>query len=428
MSKNHKGPTPGRANQKAEYFIAERIHSGGISGKRFAGPVIKVATAGIVLGVTVMLPSLAIGNGFKKEIREKVSGFSSHIQVVNYDFNQSFESNPITHDSLLVGRLRAISGIQNVQRFITKPGLLKTNNEIQGLVLKGIGKDYQTDFLENILTAGQLPRTDSTASSNDLLLSEALAQLLQLQVGDEVFMYFFQEQIRIRRFTVCGLFNSHLPDFDKSFAITDLRILQRLNGWETDEIAGYELVLQDFAQLDPLGQAVYEETADVLSASGNLLRTQTIRQTHPPIFGWLDLLDMNIAVIILLIVLVAGFNMISGLLILILERTNMIGLLKSLGMADWPLRRIFIYLATRIALKGLLWGNALGLGLAMLQKHLGWARLDPANYFLDTVPIALPLHHILLLNIGALAAIFLMMIGPSYLAARISPVKALRLE
>ncbi len=396
-----------------------------MSGKKFAGPVLKVAVGGIVLGMVVMILSIAIGSGFKKEIREKIVGFGSHIHVVNYDFNLSYEANPIRNDENLVAAINALEGVRAVQRFATKPGLLKTDSEMQGVILKGIGPDYDISFLQSILVEGELPATSSESPSVDILISSALSGMLHLNVGDPVFMYFFQEQIRVRRFNVTGIYDSNLPDLDKMYVVADIRQIQRLNGWDEDQMAGYEILIHDFDRIDEVGMDVYDIAATYISAEGTLLRTQTIKQTQPQIFGWLDLLDMNIAVIIVLIVLVAGFNMISGLLILILERTNMIGILKALGMDNWPLRKIFLYLATHIALRGLIWGNVIGLGICILQQQFGIVKLDPANYFLDTVPVSLNLVHLLILNAGALVAVFLMMIGPSYLAARISPVRAI---
>jgi lipoprotein-releasing system permease protein len=413
---------------KPEYFIANKISSGGVSGKRFSGPVIKVAIAGIILGMVVMILSVAIGTGFKKEIRGKITGFGGHIHVVNYDFNLSYEANPIRHDGVLYSSLKQIPGIKAIQRFATKPGLIKTDDEMQGIILKGIGPEYDLSFLNSILVEGTIPNTDSENASSEILISRILADMLHLNTGNEVFMYFFQEQIRARRFTITGIYDSNLPDLDKMYIIGDIRHIQRLNTWEDDQVAGYEIIIDDFDKLDKVGMEVYFVTSAYISPEGSLLRTQTIRQTQPQVFGWLDLLDMNIVVIIVLILLVAGFNMISGLLILILERTNMIGILKSLGLADWPLRRIFIILATRIAVRGLILGNIIGIGIALLQKYYGIIKLDPANYFLDTVPIFLSPVHLIALNLGAVLAIFLMMLGPSYLAAKISPVKAIHFE
>lgn len=397
-------------------------------GRKFSGPVIKVSVAGIILGMTVMILSIAIGSGFKKEIRDKISGFGAHIQVVNYDFNLSYEPNPIRYDSLLASEISALPGIRKVQRFGTKPGLIKTDNEMQGVLIKGISPEYDLTFLKSVLIEGTIPQYTDTATSNDILISETMARMLNIELGESVFIYFFQEQIRVRRLTVAGIYNTHLSDLDKMYLIADIKQVQRLNDWEQDQIAGYEIVIDDFSKLNERGIAVYDLTGGFIGDDGTLLRTLTIKNSQPQIFAWLDILDMNIVVIIVLIVLIAGFNMISGLLILILERTNMIGILKAMGIQDMPLRKIFLYLASGIAIRGLLWGNIVGLSIALLQKQFGIFKLDPANYFLDTVPILINPLHILLLNLGAILAIFLMMIGPSYLAARIAPVKAIKFD
>lgn len=410
---------------KPEYFIAKKIGSGGVSGKRFAGPVLKVAVAGIVLGMVVMILSIAIGSGFKKEIRGKIIGFSGHIQVVNYDYNLSYEANPIPYDSSLVASLGESDGVVKVQRFATKPGLIKTDEDMQGVILKGIGPDYDISFFEKILIKGELPKYSADSTSVDILISDDLSVMLNLEVGQNVHMYFFQDQIRARRFKISGIYDSNLPDLDKQFVVADIRQIQRLNDWDYNHIAGYEIIINDYERMDEIGDNVFESTNMHLYEDGTMLRTLTIRQAQPQVFSWLDLLDMNIAVIIILILLVAGFNMISGLLILILERTNMIGVLKAIGMANWPLRKTFLYLSTNIAIRGLIWGNIIGIGLCLVQQRFGVIKLDPANYFLDTVPVSLNIVHLLLLNVGAIVAIFIMMLGPSYLAARISPVKAI---
>lgn len=397
-------------------------------GRKFSGPVIKVSIAGIILGMTVMILSMAIGSGFKKEIRDKISGFGAHIQVVNYDFNLSYEPNPIRYDSVLAAEISALSGIKKVQRFGTKPGLIKTDNEMQGVLLKGISPEYDLTFLNSVLVAGTVPQYTDTATSNEILISETMANMLNIELGQQIFIYFFQEQIRVRRLTVAGIYNTHLSDLDKMYVIADIKQIQRLNGWGPDQIAGYEILIDDFNKLNERGIAVYDLTGGFIGDDGTLLRTLTIKNSQPQIFAWLDILDMNIVVIIVLIVLIAGFNMISGLLILILERTNMIGILKAMGIQDMPLRKIFLYLASGIAIRGLVWGNIAGLSIALLQKQFGIFKLDPANYFLDTVPILINPLHILLLNLGAILAIFIMMIGPSYLAAKIAPVKAIKFD
>lgn len=411
-----------------ELFIANRIRTGGISGKRLAQPVVKVSIAGIIIGMVVMLISIATGMGFQKEIREKIIGFGSHIQVVSYDFNLSYETNPINRDSLLEKQLSEVPGILHIQRFATKPGILKTNNQMQGMILRGVGPEFDWSFFRTIIKEGDTLTLSDDKTSSGILISDDVAKMLQLKVGDKAPMYFFEDQIRARNFRVAGIFDSNLPDLDKTFILCDIRQVQRLNNWNYNQIAGYELLAQDFENIMETGAMVADVVAGYISPDGAMLRTRTIQQTQPQIFGWLDLLDMNIAVIIGLIVLVAGFNMITGLLILILERTNMIGILKAMGLADWPLRKVFLILASQIALKGLFWGNLIGLTLCQAQKQFGLFKLNPENYFLETVPIHLTWTSVLILNAGAILAIFLMMLGPSYLAAKISPVKAIRFE
>jgi lipoprotein-releasing system permease protein len=413
---------------KLERFIVKKIHSGGISGKRLAGPVVKVAIAGIIMGMVVMIISIATGLGFKKEIREKIIGFGGHIQVISYDFNLSYQTNPIERNALLEKQMGKVPGVRHVQRFATKPGLIKTGNEMQGVVLRGVGEEFDWSFFRTIIKEGDAIDLGGDKASNGILVSDDIAAMLDLSLGDKVPMYFLEDQIRARSFTIQGIFDSNLPELDETFVIVDIRQVQRLNNWNEQQISGYEVLSGSFDHIMETGSLVSDVVSGHISPDGAMLRTRTIKQTQPQIFGWLDLLDMNIAVIIGLIVLVAGFNMITGLLILILERTNMIGVLKALGIADWPLRKIFLTLTSNIALKGLFWGNLIGLSLCLAQAHWGFISLDPDNYFLETVPIYLSWLHILLLNAGAVFVIFLMMIGPSYLATRISPVKAIRFE
>jgi len=413
---------------KLESFIVKKISSGGISGKKLAGPVVRVAVAGIILGMVVMILSLATGLGFQKEIREKIIGFGSHIQVISYDFNLSYQTNPIKQDSALEEQLREVDRVRHVQRFATKPGLMKTDKEMQGLILRGVGPEFDWTFFRTIIREGDTIAMQPDKPSVDILISDDIAELLQLNVGDNVPMYFFEDQVRARNFNISGIFDSNLPELDEKFVLVDIRQVQKLNNWNENQISGYELLTDDFESILETGSRVSDIVAGHISEDGTMLRTRTIRQTQPQIFGWLDLLDMNIVVIIVLIVLVAGFNMITGILILILERTNMIGILKALGITDWSLRKVFLTLSSHIVLRGLFWGNLLGLLICWLQARFGFLKLNPDNYFLETVPIHLSLIHIIILNAGAVLAIFLMMIGPSYLTARISPVKAIRFE
>jgi len=409
-----------------ELFVARKIKSGGITGKKLSGPVIKVATLGVILGMVVMILSLSIGLGFKREVRQKIIGFGSHLQVMSYDYNNSYESNPITNDSDLVAELKTIEGVNQVQVFATKPGIIKTPEAIQGIILKGVGADFDWEFMEDVCVDGQIPNFQDSVRSNEIYISEEIAKMLRLKVNDPLRMYFVQDQVRMRRFTVSGIYNSHFPEFDKTFAFVDIRHVQKLNNWDETKVSGYEIMIDDFKQLNQIHQKVYYVTSSKVEENGTMLRAKTIRQVQPQIFTWLDMLDMNLLVILVLILLVAGFNMVSGLLILIIERTNMIGIFKALGAENWSLRKVFLYLALYIVGKGLIWGNLIGVGIALLQKYTQLIKLDAANYYLETVPIYLQTSHLIMLNVGVAIITLLMLLGPSYLVARILPVKAIR--
>ncbi|NPA35271.1 MAG: ABC transporter permease [Chlorobi bacterium] len=414
-----------------ELFIARKIQSGGLTGKKLAGPVTKVATLGIILGMVVMILSLAIGFGFKKEIREKITGFGAHIQIMNYDYNQSYETNPIAPDSSLIKAIENVTGVKHVQKFATKPGMIKTNDAIQGIVLKGAGTDFDWSFFKTILTEGDTLSISDSVRSNDILISRKLAQMLHLSLGDDLRMYFLQKNKiapRARKFRIHGIFDSNLPEFDMIYAIVDIKQVQRLNNWSPAQVSGLEIWINNFNDIEKVGNEVRSVASAFIGNNGTMLRTRTILDMQPQIFGWLDLLDMNVLVILVLIMIVAGFNMVSGLLILILERTNMIGILKALGIQNGSLRKIFIYLATFIVGRGLIWGNFIGVTLSLIQKYTGIIKLDPENYYLETVPIQLSFLHLLILNAVTIIITTLMMFGPSYLASKISPVKAIRFD
>lgn len=409
-------------------YIANKIRKGDITGKKIAGPVIKVATLGIILGVVVMILSLAIGTGFKKEIRDKIVGFGSHIQIINYDYNSSFETNPITKDSIFVDQIKNLDGIVQIQQFATKPGLIKTDDNIQGIILKGIGDDFNWDYFQTILIDGDIPDYKSEKTSNEIIISKTIAQLLNLSIGDKVPMYFFQDKIRARKPIISAIYDTHLPEFDKTFMFVDIRHITKLNNWETNQITGYEIQIEDFNKISDYSRQVDILAASRITSDGGMLRVSNIEMQQPQIFGWLGLLDMNIAVILILIVIVAGFNMISGLLIIILERTAMIGILKALGKQNWNIRKVFLYLASFIIVRGILIGNIIAIGLSLIQQHFGIISLNPDNYYLDTVPMFLNPLHILYLNIGTVVVSYLMMIGPSYLVTKITPVEAIRFD
>lgn len=409
-------------------FIAKRIRKGGITGKKLAGPVVKVATLGVALGMAVMIVSVAVGLGFKKEVREKVIGFGGHIQVMSYDYNLSYEVNPIVHDSVLMANVASVKGVRHIQKFISKPGIIKTGGQVHGLVLKGVSFDYDWSFFDNIMMSGSVLHLSPDSISTQILISQALSDMLHLKVGDAVPMYFLEQQVRARKFVVSGIYDSGLSEFDELFALVDFRQVQKLNSWNDNQIAGYELLVDDFDNLDAIASQVRVFTSGYIDPQGLMIRTRSIKEAQPQIFGWLDLLDTNIIVILALITLVAGFNMISGLLILILERTNMIGVLKALGADNQMLRRVFVYVAVHIVGRGLLWGNFIGAALCLVQKYTGLISLDPKNYYLDKVPIYIEPMHLVMLNVASIAITVLMLLGPSYVVAKISPAKAIRFD
>jgi len=410
-----------------EYFIAKRIHFQ--QGKKnVSRPAVRIATIGIALGLAVMLISVCVVIGFKSQIENKIIGFGGHIQITNFDNNNTYEMNPIKMDAALIQKIRQIPGVVHVQRFATKPGIIKTDNEFQGIILKGIDKDFDWNFFRSNLLEGNILNVGSDSLKNEILLSKKLSDLLGLKLGDELFMYFIQDQVRARKFKIVGIYSTNFVDYDQLFVLTDIRHVQRLNNWDSASFGGLEVLIDNFDKIDERGEAVYEATANIFSKDGNAYYTQTIKQLNPQIFSWLDLLDMNVWVILLLMLSVAGFNMISGLLILILERTNMIGILKSLGATNWSVRKIFLYHSFFLIAKGMFWGNLIGLSICALQYFTGIIPLDPEAYYVASVPVAFPWGYIVLLNIGTFVASILMMIAPSYLITKISPAKIIRYE
>lgn len=410
-----------------EYYIARRIHFAQ-GGRGVSRPAVRIATAGMALGLAVMLVAVAVITGFKREIRDKAAGFGGHVQVSNFDNNNTYEARPIRMDTATQRRVENVPGVRHVQRVATKPGIIKTADEFQGIVLKGVGADFDWAFFADNLTAGHTLDTHSDTLRNEVVISEWLARRLGLDVGDTFFTYFIQENVRARRFTIAGLYSTDFTEYDRLFVLADIRHVRRLNDWDTDQFSTLEVLLDDFDRMDEAGEGVYLATANHFNDEGDAYLTRTIRQLNPQIFGWLDLLDMNVWVILALITAVAGFIMISGLLILILERTQLIGTLKALGATDWTVRRIFLYHAMMLVARGMLWGNVIGLGLCALQAWTGIVPLDPESYYTATVPVAFHWGYIVLLNAGALAASLLMMLGPSVLASRISPAAIMRYE
>ncbi len=413
-----------------ELFIARRLFSSRDQSGHLSRRIVRLAIAGISLGMLVMILAIAIVVGFQKEVESKVNGFAAHLQVVNYDNNQSYQTSPLETSKVPLKRLWKINGISHIQVFATKPGMIKAGDEIQGVVLKGIGPDFDWSFFEKAKISGTRIKTDSTRT-DEIWISEQLSNKLKLKLGDQFRMYFLNEEEkvpRIRQFTVGGIYRTGLEEFDLMFVLADIRHVQRLNSWNEDQVSGYELFVNDMDRLEELEQEVRTELKLVRSEKDQPLQVVNIRHKFPQIFDWLELLDMNVWIILILMVAVAGFNMISGLLVIILERTQMIGILKSMGAANVSVRKVFLYLSAFLVGKGLLWGNLLGVSFCLIQYHFKLVHLDPTSYYVSTVPINLSLTYLLLLNVGALTVTMLMLIAPSWLISRIAPDKTIRFD
>jgi len=409
-----------------ELFIVRRLIGSRKEGRSFSRSIVGIAMFGIALSLAVMIVAVAIVTGFKQEISNKVTGFGAHIQILNMDSNISYETAPVPAGLESVMRVREIEGIKNVQAFAIKAGIIKTGEEIHGAVLKGIDKSFDWSFIEEHLTEGELFHVSDTVRTNNVVLSRSTALLLNLDLGDRFTMYFIQDPPRARTFTISGIYNTSLEQFDMLYIFADIKQVQRLNNWDKGEVSGYEVLIEKMENLSAMSRKVKEQVAFDFLDDGSRLRIETIEQKNAQIFDWLKLQDMNVIVLVILMVVVAGFNMISGLLILILERTNMIGILKALGTSNVSVRKIFMYQSAYLTLVGLLWGNLFGLGICLAQKYLNLMPLDPASYYLDTVPINLNLSHILLLNLGTMLITFLFLLIPSMIIARISPDKSIR--
>lgn len=409
-----------------ELFIVRRMIGSRKAGRSFSRSIVGIAIFGIALNLAVMIVAVAIVTGFKNEISSKVTGFGAHIQILNLDSNLSYETAPVPARLEGISRVSDLEGIHNVQPFAIKAGIIKTGEEIHGAVLKGIDGSYDWSFIEEHLTEGELFHVSDTARTNDVVLSHSTASLLKLGVGDRFTMYFIQDPPRARTFNIRGIYNTSLEEFDRLYVFADIKQVQRLNNWSEGEVSGYEVLIKDINDLPELSQAVMELVAFEFLEDGSRLKVDNALQKNSQIFDWLKLQDMNVVVLVILMLVVAGFNMISGLLILILERTNMIGILKALGTRNASVRKIFLYQSGYLTLVGLAWGNLFGLAICLAQKYLNLIPLDPSSYYLDTVPINLNLLHLLALNAGTMAITFLFLLIPSMIIARISPDKSIR--
>ena len=410
------------------FFIAKRLFAEGGSGGRASRLATGIATMGVAVGLAVMLISVAIVQGFQREVQDKVLGFGAHIKVMNYKSLGKQEYAPIVVDDSLVGRLQALPNVASVARFCVKPGMLKTEANFRGIAIQGIGQDYDKSFIENHLKRGEMPLFTDSVSSGRLVISEATAREMQVDVGDVVYAYFFEQTVRARKFTIGAVYQTNLTDFDRNFAYTDIFTIHRLMGWDSQQYAGAELRLKDFGMLDATLNDVVNEVNRQQDAYGEYYSSMSIRMEHPQIFAWLGLLDMDVAVILILMICVSIFTAMSGLLIIILERTNFIGIMKALGARNSQVRRLFLGLAMLIILRGIVLGNVLAFVLIFLQKQFGIVSLDPEIYYVESVPVLVNWLWVAGIDVGALVLCSLAMVVPSFVVSHILPARSIRFE
>ena len=410
-------------------FIARKIYGDKGDKRKVSKPAIRIATAGVAIGLAVMIISVSVVLGFKHTIRDKVVGFGCHIQVADFMSLQTNENYPIQMGDSMVNVLKKTPGVKHVQRFANKQGILKTENDFLGVVFKGVGPEYDTTFIHQNMVEGSIPKFSDEASKNKILVSKEMANKLNIKVGQKIFSYFIDNQgLRVRRFTVEGIYQTNLKQYDQIICYTDLYTAVKLNGWEDDQTSGAEITVNDFNRVNEVEDILVHKVNRTIDKYGETYSSKTIQEINPQIFSWLDLLDLNVWIILALMIAVAGVTMISGLLIIILERTTMIGVLKALGARNRIVRHSFMWFAVFIIGKGMLIGNIIALGLIALQSTTGIVKLDPTTYYVETVPVEYAWLPFVVINIATLIISVLVLIAPSYLISHIHPAKSMRYE
>ena len=409
---------------KLEYFIAKRLITAKDHKSSISAPIIKIAITAIALGMIMMIVSIATGIGLQQKIRQKVSAFNGHIIISGYnDNNSDVSTTPISIRQNFYPNFKKVDGITHIQAVASKAGMIRTETAFEGIIFKGVGKDYQTNNLKEYLVEGILPNFKS-ALNEEVLISQYLCNRLGLKLGDKFVTYFMKENsegYNLRNFIIVGIYNSGFQEFDASYVYGDIRHVQRINKWKPDQIGSFELFVDDFAQIESKGLQVYQETSSTLDS-------QTIVEKFYYIFEWLKLFDFNIIVILIVMIAVSTINMVVALLVLILERTKMIGILKSLGANNWSIRKVFLYNAFYLIARGLFWGNLIGIGLLLIQKQFKIIKLNPESYYVNVAPVDINFLYILALNIGTIAICLLVLLIPSYIIIKISPSKSIRFE
>ena len=410
-------------------FIAKRLYSEQGDKRKVSRPAIHIATAGVAIGLAVMIISVCVVLGFKHTIRDKVIGFGSHIQVADFLTLQQMEQYPIVIDDSMIDVLKHIPDVAHVQRFAMKEGILKTDSDFLGVAFKGVGPDFDSTFIHNNMVEGSFPLFSDSVSHIKIVVSQLMADKLHLKSGQRIFAYFFDNNgVRMRRFTIAGIYQTNLKKYDETIVFTDLYTTVKLNGWESDQASGAELSVDNFDNLDMVESRVISKVKGTVDHYGETYSSATIKELNPQIFQWLDLMDLNVWIILALMLIVAGVTMISGLLIIILERTSMIGILKALGARNKTIRHTFMWFAVFIIGKGMLIGNVLSLGILALQQAFGIIKLDAQTYYVSTVPVEINALYIVALNVATLLISVFMLVAPSYLISHIHPAKSMRYE
>jgi lipoprotein-releasing system permease protein len=408
-----------------EYFIAKRLITAKDYKSSISSPIIKIAISAIAIGMIMMIVSVATGIGLQQKIRDKVSAFNGHIIISNFDNNQSEVTLvPIPINQSFYPKFASVPAVSHVQGIASKAGIIRTEKAFEGIILKGVGTDYKWDNIKEYIVSGKIPNF-SKDLNQEVLLSQFLANRLNLKVGDAFNTFFIKEDQNklpnIRRFKIAGIFNSGFQDFDATFIIGDIRHIQKINKWQPDQVGAFEVFTNDFSNIESIGEQVYDNTPSTLD-------TKTIIEKYSYIFEWLKLFDLNIIIILAIMIIVATINMIVALLVLILERTQMIGILKALGASNWMVRKIFLYNAFYLIIRGLFWGNGIGISLLLIQQYFGIIKLNPENYYVNQAPVVINLSHIFFLNLLTVTVCFLVLLIPSYIITKISPVKAIRFD
>ena len=402
-------------------FIAKRLYNAKENNNNYTRPIIRIAILAIALSVAVMILSVFILSGFKSNISNKVFGFGGHINISKFNYNQSYENDPINFNSEMLTEIELMDFVDNVQTYATKAGVIKKNNEILGVVLKGVDQSYNWNFFNENLISGNVPLFNDSVTENTILISKNISNKMKLNVGDEMIMYFMEKPVRVRKFIISGIYKTGLSEFDDITVIGDLKHIQKLNNWNLNQIGGYEISINNFKNIE-IYTSLIDESIDYD------LKALSINDKYPQIFDWLRLQDFNVLIILILMLIVGGVNMITSLLIIILEKSRLIGMLKAIGASDWNIRHIFIYNSLQIILGGLFWGNLIAVSLSLLQIRFNFLKLDEAIYFMDFVPINIELFSLFLINLGTIIICYLILVIPSAVIAKISPAKSIKFE